>query len=108
MRTAVLGASGRAGRCLVDAALDGGHQVRAVVRRPGELWSRLGPVEVAIADVRDVPALERAVDACDAVVWAVGGRDAVRTTSSGQRDLRCPDSATHPHETVEISSPGEE
>ena len=82
---AILGASGRAGRCLVDAALDGGHQVRAVVRRPTELWSQLGPVEVAIADVGDVPALERAVDACDAVVWAVGGRDAVRTALSGRR-----------------------
>ncbi len=67
----------------MDASLADGHQVRAVVRRPTDLWSRLPSVEVPIADVRDVGALERAVDGCDAIVWAVGGRDAVRTALSG-------------------------
>lgn len=80
---AILGAGGRTGRCLVDAALADGHQVRAVVPRLTESWSRLSSVEVVLADVRDVGALERAVDGCDAIAWAVGGRDAVRTTLYG-------------------------
>jgi uncharacterized protein YbjT (DUF2867 family) len=68
MRIAVLGASGRTGRLVVEQAVERGHQPRPVVRRPeaavDESW--------AIADGRDVAALTAALSGCDAVAFTIG------------------------------------
>lgn len=77
MRIGVVGASGGAGRWLVDTALDRGHAVRAVVRGPIALWAERPAVELAIADVRDVTALEHAVDG--ATPWCGPWADATRS-----------------------------
>jgi len=68
MRIAVLGASGRTGRLVIEQAVERGHQPRPVVRRPeaavDETW--------AIADGRDVAALTEALRGCDAVAFTIG------------------------------------
>lgn len=73
MRIAILGASGRTGRLIVAEAARRGHEPRPVVRRAnavlGERW--------AVADGRDVSAVQAALRGCDAVAFAIGptGRD---------------------------------
>ncbi|RXZ47609.1 NAD-dependent epimerase/dehydratase family protein [Agromyces fucosus] len=69
MRIAVLGASGRTGGLIVDAARARGHEVVAVVRRAASAPS--GVIE-RIAEGRDVDALTAALDGADAAVFAIG------------------------------------
>lgn len=69
MRIAVLGASGRTGALVVDAARSRGHEPVAVVRRPG---SAPDGAEERLADGRDADALAEALAGCDAVVFAIG------------------------------------
>lgn len=72
MRIAVLGASGRVGRLLVDQALERGHQVVALVRAPDRAAVATSrQVDVRRADVfcpRNFPGLDDA----DVVVSAIG------------------------------------
>jgi dihydroflavonol-4-reductase len=78
MTTVLLtGASGFLGVHTVQALLDAGHQVRALVRAPARLTAHLAPlgvepdrVEVAQGDMTDESAVRRAVEGCDAVVHA--------------------------------------
>ena len=69
MRLAVLGASGRTGGLIAAGALARGHDVVAVVRRPGSAPDRA--VE-RVADGRDTVALAVGLAGCDAAVFAIG------------------------------------
>lgn len=71
MRTVVFGANGPTGRQIVDRALNAGHQVAAVTRRPGSIpeWAGL---TVVTADVADPDAVDAAVAGSDAVLSALG------------------------------------
>ena len=72
MRIVVFGANGGTGRLLTQQALDAGHDVVAVVRRPAQfplVHERLTVVE---ADVRDRPAVARAVAGSEAVLSTLG------------------------------------
>lgn len=71
MRVVVFGAAGRTGRQITDQALDAGHEVTAVTRRPGVVRSRPG-LTVATADAADADAVDRAVTGADAVVSSLG------------------------------------
>lgn len=79
MRVAVTGGTGYLGAHGVQALLDAGHEVRALVL-PGEDPSRtLGALGVHLAedavvrgDVRDPEAVRRLLDGCDAVLHAAG------------------------------------
>lgn len=71
MKVLVCGASGAIGQRVTESALRAGHQVRAFVRDPAKAPPGVD-VEVAIGDVTDSAALERAVGGVDAVVWAIG------------------------------------
>lgn len=71
MRIVVFGAGGPTGRQLVEQALDAGHEVTAVTRRPQLFPARAG-LSVADADATDAAAVERAVAGSDAVVSALG------------------------------------
>jgi putative NADH-flavin reductase len=77
---AVLGATGATGRHVVDRARRGGHDVVAVVRRPGALPPAAGMREVEWRDLADVDTLTEAVRGVDAVISALGGADAGPTT----------------------------
>jgi putative NADH-flavin reductase len=72
MRLAVFGANGGTGRLLVRQALDGGHSVVAVTRRPAAFPFAHARLVVAGADVRDGQAVTRAIDGADAVLSSLG------------------------------------
>ncbi len=72
MRLTVFGASGGTGRATIDRALAAGHQVTAVVRRPGAVRDRPGLDVVVIPDLADTGAVTAAVRGRDAVISALG------------------------------------
>jgi putative NADH-flavin reductase len=89
MKLTILGATGGTGRHLVAAALDRGHQVTALVRRPGSFDASPGLTEHAWTDLADSATLTQALTGSDAVISTLGGAakgattvctDAIRTT----------------------------
>ncbi|WP_306215049.1 NAD(P)-dependent oxidoreductase [Actinoplanes sp. RD1] len=76
----VLGASGATGRQVVSTALDRGHQVVALVRRPGSFAPRAGLTERIWPGVTDSAALLEALPGADVVISALGGADKGPTT----------------------------
>lgn len=74
MKLTVLGATGGTGRSVVSQALDAGHTVTAVVRRPDALGLTHRALREVVADVFDATSLEPAVAGSDAVLSALGPR----------------------------------
>ena len=72
MKIAVVGATGRTGRQVVEQALTRGDDVIALARHPGALAQRGPGVAVAAADVLDRAAVTGALAGADAVVSALG------------------------------------
>jgi putative NADH-flavin reductase len=72
-RIAVLGATGATGRHVVAAGLDAGHDVIALVRRPGSFPPRPRFREAVWADMADQKTLAAALDGSDVVISALGG-----------------------------------
>ena len=89
LRLAVLGATGRTGRRLVEYALADGHAVRALARDPAALDALAHPrLDVRGGDATDAAAVDALVAGCDAVVTALGGgtlADPGRARSDGVR-----------------------
>lgn len=71
MRIAVLGASGRTGRRVVEVALSRGHDVSVLVRKP---TLSEGNVQVFVGDAKDPTAVARAIRGCAAVISCLGMR----------------------------------
>lgn len=71
---AVLGATGRTGKCVVDAASTGGWRVRALVRPSGTPAPKTWPahVESVMGDALDPAAVGALLAGCDAVVCLLG------------------------------------
>ncbi|WP_040778765.1 NAD(P)-dependent oxidoreductase [Nocardia pneumoniae] len=84
---AVLGATGRTGRIVVDRALARGHRVTAIVRRPAQLAPAPG-LTVVTADPCTPGALTGLLDQHDAVISALGatgrGPTTVYSTSAAE------------------------
>jgi dihydroflavonol-4-reductase len=74
MRLLVTGATGFVGQNVVRAALDGGHQVRALVRDASRAATIFGewPLEVVVGDVRNPAEVRPALSGIDALVQAAG------------------------------------
>jgi nucleoside-diphosphate-sugar epimerase len=72
MNIVIFGANGQTGRLLTGQALEAGHDVTAVTRRPAEFPIAHDRLTVAGADVRDAPAVDRAVAGADAVLSTLG------------------------------------
>ncbi|MEY9894660.1 putative NADH-flavin reductase [Catenulispora sp. MAP5-51] len=73
----VLGATGRTGVLFVKKALDEGHQVTALVRRPG---SSVDPrAHVVTGDVTDAAAIAKAAQGHDAIISTLGVKKAGET-----------------------------
>ena len=75
MRIAVLGATGGIGGHVLDWALDAGHTVHALARRPGALPPAAG-LAVTAGDALDPLAVADVIAEADAVVSALGPRGA--------------------------------
>ncbi|MDP2401636.1 MAG: NAD(P)H-binding protein [Actinomycetota bacterium] len=78
MRIAVIGATGRTGRHIVEQALGQGDDVVAFARTPETLGFVHPRLQAVAGDVRDVSSLRRAVKGCDAVASAIGDKPASR------------------------------
>lgn len=72
MRISIFGANGGTGRVLVRQALDAGHEVVAVTRRPGEFPFTHPRLVIAGADVRDIRAVCSALEGSGAVLSSLG------------------------------------
>ena len=83
---AVFGANGPTGRLVVRRALDAGHRVTAVTRKPEQYPVSSPHLHVVLADVTDPDAVERAVTGTQAVISTFGvpyGRHEVTVYSEG-------------------------
>jgi putative NADH-flavin reductase len=78
MKVAMLGATGRTGRLVVDELTARGHDVVALVRDPAAA-NLPGAVQLVAGDVRDPAALRDVVAGADAVLSALGPRKGDRT-----------------------------
>ncbi len=72
MRIVVFGANGGTGRLLTEQALDAGHEVVAVTRRPDRFPLAHHDLSVVEADVHDREAVVRAVEGAQAVLSTLG------------------------------------
>ncbi|MBS2532194.1 SDR family oxidoreductase [Catenulispora sp. NF23] len=74
MRFLVLGATGRTGVLLTKKALDQGHQVTAIVRRPD---ATVDPrAQTVVGDVTDAAVIATAARGHDAIISALGVKNA--------------------------------
>ncbi|MEU4600322.1 NAD(P)-binding oxidoreductase [Nocardia sp. NPDC023988] len=71
MKIAVLGATGQTGRLLVTCALERGHEVVALARRPDQIEARPG-LRVVRADVAEPGSVPAAVRGADAILSGLG------------------------------------
>ena len=76
-RIAVSGASGKTGWRVVQEALQRGHQVRALLRPTSAVPDGLEGAELVRLQLQDRPALEAALQGCDALVIATGARPSI-------------------------------
>lgn len=72
MNLAVLGASGRTGRHLVEQALADGHTVAALVRDPAKLPLKHDRLRLVVGDALDAERIDELVRGRDAVLNALG------------------------------------
>lgn len=72
MKIAVFGATGRAGRHLVEQAFAAGHEVVALVRTPAKLNISDARLSVIQGDVQDSAKVEQTIADVDAVVSVLG------------------------------------
>jgi putative NADH-flavin reductase len=72
MRILVIGASGGTGRELVQQALERGHEVTALVRKPSRLRVEHPHLKVCVGNVLDTASLAAAVKGQEAVLSALG------------------------------------
>lgn len=89
MRVLVVGPTGGTGLELVEQALEEGHEVTALARRPEALKIRHANLKVRQGDVLDYASVAAAVDGQDAVLSALGVRKLGKNTilSQGTRNL---------------------
>lgn len=72
MRLAILGATGRIGRHVLEQATESGHDVRVLVRNPDRLGPLATRVEAVVGCVDDPEAVDRVIGGADVVISAVG------------------------------------
>src|SRR5579859_6249955 len=78
MKLFVIGATGRTGREIVEQALSRGHAVTAFVRSPGSMTLQNANLAICPGDVLDEAQLFRAMEGHDAVLSALGPREAFK------------------------------
>lgn len=112
MHITVIGATGGTGRQLVTQALDRGHKVVAVARRPDAIGIKHSALLTAAGDVYDVASLEKAITGTETVIFAAGiasimqARKGTTIYSQGIRNLLHAMKATSVRRLIAISSGG--
>lgn len=85
MKVVVFGASGRTGRDIVEQALSRGYQVTIFIHKTGAFAGKLQEVHGDVLDAEDV---EKAVTGQDAVLSALGNRNAPKpVTFPGTKNI---------------------
>lgn len=102
MKLAVLGATGKTGRHVVEQALAKGHQVRALVRNPAKLKVTHPHLTLLTGDATDAAAVRALVEGCDAVVSAMGPADRTDACSAATANVI----AARPRRYVAVSGAG--
>jgi uncharacterized protein YbjT (DUF2867 family) len=90
MRILVIGATGGSGREIVKQALERGHDVVAMVRKPSKVKTTHEHLRVVQGDVMDAASVDAAMQGCDAVVCALGHKRWLgpsKTLSEGTRNI---------------------
>jgi len=90
MHILVIGATGGTGREIVKQALERGHDVAALARKPAKLDLKHDRLRVVQGDVMDPSTLDAAVKDCDVVVCALGHKRWLgpsKILSQGTRNL---------------------
>ena len=72
MNLLVIGATRGIGRCLVEHALEEGHKVTALVRKPDALDLRSDRLTVVKGDILDANSVKEAIAGQDAICTAIG------------------------------------
>jgi len=93
MKLTVFGASGGTGYQVVSQALDGGHEVTAVVRDPARLAISHRSLIVVTADVLQPADIADAVAGRDAVISALGQSRRPQDRKAAANSTLCADSA---------------
>jgi putative NADH-flavin reductase len=109
VRIAIFGANGQTGRLVATRALDAGHTVVAVTRRPSDFPVTDPALTVAEADVHDTDAVLDAVADADAVVSTLGvpfTREPVNTYSKGTANITAAMRSSGVTRLVVVSSTG--
>jgi nucleoside-diphosphate-sugar epimerase len=109
MRIVIFGANGQTGRVLTRQAVDAGHTVVAVTRRPDEFPLAEAALTVAGADVFDADAIVGVVAGADAVLSTLGvsfTRESVDTYSRGTANIVAAMRHTGVRRFVVVSSTG--
>ncbi|GFG63021.1 NmrA family transcriptional regulator [Mycobacterium kubicae] len=107
MKIAMFGANGQTGRLATSLALEAGHQVIAVTRRPREFPLADPRLTVAEADVRDAAAVAPLVTGVDAVISTLGvtfTRELVDTYSVGTANIVAGMRAARTRRLIVVSS----
>ncbi|OQR56594.1 SDR family oxidoreductase [Bacillus sp. CDB3] len=71
-KIAILGANGKAGKFIVNHALEKGYQVRILTRNPKNMKISSENIENIIGNARDFSAIKELLQGCKAVINAVG------------------------------------
>lgn len=82
MKLTIFGATGATGQCLVEQALDQGHDVTAFARNPLALTRRHAHLSIVTGDVFQQASVVEAVANQEAVLCAIGGHDRLRVALS--------------------------
>ncbi len=108
MKLIVFGAQGGIGTHVVEQALQAGHEVTAVARRPLEMTVRHERLEVIKGDVLEPATFAAAVKGQDAVVSALGVRNRAPTTvySQGVANIMLAMQAAHVRRLICVSASG--
>ena len=83
MRLAVFGGTGLAGAAVTRMAIENGHQVRALVRSPGDVSG----ADVIRGDALDPDAVARTIAGTDAVVSTLGGFRGPESIATGTQNI---------------------
>lgn len=90
MQILVIGGTRGTGREVVKQALERGHDVVALARRPSKITTKHERLRVVQGDVMDPASVDAALQGCGAVVCALGHRRWIgptRTLSEGTRNI---------------------